>query len=108
LVVGPTNPPWGAKWPDARCTFSAENESIGGALEGAARVRVTIKNTCNVQFAWDDIWIEVRATPLVGQGTVAREIARLYGGVKPFGETVAMVIVYGPSSGPFYRYEASL
>jgi hypothetical protein len=92
-----------------RCLkFSAENESIGGALEGAARVKVTIKNQCNVDFSWNDVWVEVRAMRVGVQGTVAREVTRLYGGIRAFGEAEAMVVVVGPSNGPFFHYEASL
>jgi hypothetical protein len=88
--------------------LSAQNDPVGGALEGAARVRVKAKNVCSVEFAWSDIWVEVRAMPRVGSGTVAREIGRLYSGVPPLGEAEGYLVVVGPSDGQFFRYEASL
>jgi hypothetical protein len=92
-----------------RClVLSAENDSLGGALEGAAKVQIRARNVCNVEFAWSDIWVEVRAMPRVGSGTVGREIARLYSGVPALGEAEGRLVVVGPSDGPFYRYEASL
>lgn len=92
-----------------RCLIlSATNDSLGGALEGAAKVQIKAKNICNVEFAWSDIWVEVRAMPRVGDGTVGREVGRLYSGVPALGEAEGRLVVVGPSDGPFFRYEASL
>lgn len=86
-------------------TFNAQRTMQSYA--GATVMEVTARNSCGLSFAGDEVWFEIRAVPVSGGGTAARELGRFQTPIPAFG-SAETVIALGVSSGPFHNFPVSL
>lgn len=83
-------PPEGLHEKMVRClSFRAEKDEL--ETPGSTQVRVTALNACDLAFAGSDVWVEVRAIPLSGGGTAAREVGRFQAPILPRGRSETLL-----------------